>query len=146
MGKDASASAVYGSRAAFGVVLITTKKGKQNQPIQIQYSNNFSIAVPIYVPSMEDSYTYAIAFNQARANAGLGPKYYDVADLFQEILVPREIELKITEHYCEAKNFDETLYFIDMFKPFPDIYWALWSLIQMTVSKIDFDFYKYGKL
>uniref|UniRef100_UPI003217677B TonB-dependent receptor n=1 Tax=uncultured Draconibacterium sp. TaxID=1573823 RepID=UPI003217677B len=75
--KDASASAVYGSRAAFGVVLITTKKGKKNQPLQIQYSNNLSFAVPIYVPNMENSYTYAIAFNQARANAGLSPKFPD---------------------------------------------------------------------
>lgn len=74
--KDASASAIYGSRAAFGVVLITTKKGK-DQAMQIQYSNNLSFAVPIYVPSMYDSYTYATAFNQARANAGLGPTFPD---------------------------------------------------------------------
>ncbi len=75
--KDASASAVYGSRAAFGVVLITTKQGKKNQPLQVQYSNNISITQPIYVPSMVDSYTMAIAFNQARSNAGLGPKFPD---------------------------------------------------------------------
>ncbi|WP_206610051.1 TonB-dependent receptor [Maribellus luteus] len=73
--KDASASAVYGSRAAFGVVLVTTKKGKKDQPVQIQYSNNLSFAVPIYIPNMEDSYTYAIAFNQAMANSGLSPKF-----------------------------------------------------------------------
>ena len=78
--------------------------------------------------------------------AGMAPKYYDIADLFQEILVPREIELKLTEHYCEGKNFDETLYYFDMFKPFPDIYWFLWSLIQKTVSTIDFDFYEYGRV
>ncbi len=75
--KDASASAIYGSRAAFGVVLVTTKKGKKNQPVQVQYSNNLSFAVPIYTPSMRDSYTYAIAFNQARANAGLSPTFPD---------------------------------------------------------------------
>ena len=75
--KDASASAIYGSKAAFGVVLVTTKKGRLNKPIQIQYSNNLSIAKPIYVPDMEDAYTYAIAFNQARANAGLTPTFPD---------------------------------------------------------------------
>ncbi len=78
--------------------------------------------------------------------AGMGPRYYDIADLFQEVLVPRDIELKITEHYCEGRNFDETLYYFDMFKPFPDIYWFLWSLIQKTVSKIEFDFYEYGRV
>lgn len=73
--KDASASAVYGSRAAFGVILITTKKGKTDQPLSIEYSNNISFAIPIYVPSMEDSYTYAIALNQGRTNAGLAPTF-----------------------------------------------------------------------
>ncbi len=52
------------------------KRGK-DQPMQIQYSNNLTFAKPIYVPSMYDSYTYAIAFNQARANAGLGPTFPD---------------------------------------------------------------------
>lgn len=75
--KDASASAVYGSRAAFGVVLITTKKGTKNQPVRITYSNNLSNAMPIYVPDMESSLVYATAFNQARANAGLTPTFPD---------------------------------------------------------------------
>jgi TonB-dependent SusC/RagA subfamily outer membrane receptor len=39
--KDASSSAIYGARAAFGVVLITTKSGKKNQKPQFTYSNNF---------------------------------------------------------------------------------------------------------
>jgi thiamine kinase-like enzyme len=63
--------------------------------------------------------------------AGMAPKYYDIADMFQEILVPRE--------------FDRVLYYIDLFKPFPDIYWFLWSLIQLNISKIEFDYYGYGK-
>ena len=76
---------------------------------------------------------------------GMGPKYYDLGDMFQEILVPREVEKSIVEHYCEGKDFEKSLYYCDMFKPFPDIYWFLWSLIQKTVSTIDFDFYTYGK-
>lgn len=71
--KDASASAVYGSRAAFGVILITTKKGRLNQPMRLTYSNITSYKVPSYVLQMEDSYTYAIALNQGRINAGLTP-------------------------------------------------------------------------
>jgi thiamine kinase-like enzyme len=62
--------------------------------------------------------------------AGMAPRYYDLADMFQEILVPRDIERNIVEHYCEGKEFEETLYLIDLFKPFPDIYWFLWSMIQ----------------
>ena len=33
-----------------------------------------------------------------------------------------------------------------MFKPFPDIYWFLWSLIQLNISNIEFDYYDYGKV
>ena len=36
--------------------------------------------------------------------------------------------------------------YIDLFKPFPDIYWFLWSLIQLNISKIEFDYYNYGKV
>ena len=77
---------------------------------------------------------------------GMAPKYYDMADMFQEILVPRASEKSIVAEYCEGDNFDRTLFFIDLFKPFPDIYWFLWSLIQLNVSKIEFDYYNYGKV
>ncbi len=74
--KDASASAIYGSRAPFGVILITTKKGKAGK-INIQYSNNLAVNSPIRFPSMVSSLTWATAFNQANANAGLAPVYSD---------------------------------------------------------------------
>ena len=41
--KDASATAIYGSRASNGVILITTKKGKAGQKIQVTYDSKFSI-------------------------------------------------------------------------------------------------------
>jgi len=78
--------------------------------------------------------------------AGMAPRYYDLADMFQEILVPRDVEKNIIEHYCEGKEFEKTLYLIDLFKPFPDIYWFIWSMIQHNISKIKFDFYNYGKV
>jgi thiamine kinase-like enzyme len=78
--------------------------------------------------------------------AGMAPKYYDIADMFQEILIPREAEKGIVAEYDNADNFDRTLFFIDLFKPFPDIYWFLWSLIQLNISKITFDYYNYGKV
>jgi thiamine kinase-like enzyme len=78
--------------------------------------------------------------------AGMAPKYYDLADMFQEVLVPREAEKQIVEEYCQGFHFDHTLFRIDQFKPFPDIYWFLWSLIQLNISKIEFDYYTYGKV
>ncbi len=73
--KDASASAIYGSRAPFGVILITTKKGNRSEKVSIQYSNNLSFASPTKLPSYADALTWATAFNQANANAGLTPVY-----------------------------------------------------------------------
>lgn len=77
---------------------------------------------------------------------GMAPKYYDIADMFQEILVPREIEKNIVNEYCQGNDVDRTLFFIDLYKPFPDIYWFLWSLIQLNISKIEFDYYDYGRV
>lgn len=75
--KDASASAIYGSRAPFGVVLITTKKGQKNKGVRIQYNDNFSWASPVRLPEFVDSYTWATAYNEAQANSGLVPVYPD---------------------------------------------------------------------
>ncbi|MGV6945666.1 TonB-dependent receptor [Sphingobacterium kyonggiense] len=48
--KDAGSSAIYGARAAFGVILITTKKGKRNQKPQITYNNNFAFSSAAELP------------------------------------------------------------------------------------------------
>lgn len=72
--KDASASAIYGSRAPFGVVLITTKKGKQGR-VSVEYNNNLGMNIPLRVASFIDAYTWSQAYNQANANAGLTPVY-----------------------------------------------------------------------
>lgn len=40
--KDAASSSIYGSKAAFGVILITTKSGAQTDKFEVSYSNNFS--------------------------------------------------------------------------------------------------------
>lgn len=44
--KDASASSIYGAKAAFGVILITTKKGSRTEGTNLTYSNNFSFQSP----------------------------------------------------------------------------------------------------
>lgn len=49
--KDASSAAIYGARAAFGVVLVTTKKGQSGKP-QVRYTNNFGTSSPIRIPSV----------------------------------------------------------------------------------------------
>lgn len=60
--KDAAASSIYGSRAPFGVILITTKKGKQGKA-KISYDGNFRSSSPLNIPDIVDSYTFARVFN-----------------------------------------------------------------------------------
>ncbi|WP_198673883.1 TonB-dependent receptor [Chitinophaga alhagiae] len=50
--KDAASTSIYGTRAAWGVVLITTKSGKKGAPASINYSNNFSFSRPTKLPTM----------------------------------------------------------------------------------------------
>ena len=74
--KDAAASSIYGSRAPFGVILITTKKGKAGTP-SVSYSNNFRWNKPMGLPTMMDSHTFALYWNEAAANGGESPKFSD---------------------------------------------------------------------
>lgn len=69
--KDASTASIYGSRAAGGVVLVTTKKGKSGKA-QVNYNNRFSFESPLNMPEMADSYTWALTMNTAAINGGSG--------------------------------------------------------------------------
>lgn len=76
--KDAAAASVYGSRAAFGVILITTKGGKKGKP-KVNYNNNFRFSKPMGLPTMMDSYTFANYYNEAAINAGQNAIFGDEA-------------------------------------------------------------------
>jgi TonB-linked SusC/RagA family outer membrane protein len=75
--KDAASAAIYGSRAPFGVVLITTKKGTKNKGVSISYSNNISVSSPIGLPSWQSSLRYVTAYNQSLENSGQPHKFSD---------------------------------------------------------------------
>lgn len=76
--KDASATAVYGSRASNGIIQITTKRGKSGKPV-IEYDFNMSWSQPSIWPEKMSSYDRAVYGNIARANDGLDPFYTDEA-------------------------------------------------------------------
>lgn len=63
--KDASATAIYGSRGANGVVLITTKRGKSGK-VQIDAKVETTYNTRTYTPELVDGYTYANLMNEAR--------------------------------------------------------------------------------
>lgn len=70
--KDAASSSIYGSRAPFGVILVTTKKGKTGKPV-LNYNNSFRWNSPLLLPKSPDSYTFALFMNDGNTNGGLTP-------------------------------------------------------------------------
>jgi TonB-dependent starch-binding outer membrane protein SusC len=72
--KDASATAIYGSRAANGVVVITTKKGKQGKT-KVNYDGWVSFSKPFNLPTLLNATDYVTIKNEAMANAGRTPGF-----------------------------------------------------------------------
>ncbi len=67
--KDASSASIYGARAAFGVVLVTTKSGKKGKT-NVSYSGNVRFNHGIGIPEMANSVDFANTFNLAESNNG----------------------------------------------------------------------------
>lgn len=76
--KDAAASAIYGARAAFGVILVETKKGKGKGKINVQLSTEQSLAKPIFLMDVvTDPYEFVTMRNVLSVNASGQPEYDD---------------------------------------------------------------------
>jgi TonB-linked SusC/RagA family outer membrane protein len=72
--KDAASSAIYGSRAANGVILIKTKVGAKGV-MKISYESYVGRQKPSELPDFVDSWVYAEMMNEARANMNQSPLY-----------------------------------------------------------------------
>ena len=100
--KDASA-AVYGSRAAGGVILVTTKKGKLGAP-HISYSGSIGITDAVATPKMLDTYNYGRLWNAVRAadptEVDLNPTF----DLFQadELAAMKSLNYDLLDKYWKT--------------------------------------------
>ena len=76
--KDAASASIYGSRAANGVIIITTRKGKKGEKVKIDFSANLTAQFYTSQSTMElcNSAEYATAMAQAALNDGLDPVAY----------------------------------------------------------------------
>lgn len=72
--KDAAASSIYGSRAPFGVILVTTKSGKIGKT-SVNYNANLRISSPINMPKSMDSYSFAVMMNAGLVNSNGKAKF-----------------------------------------------------------------------
>ncbi len=73
--KDAGSAAIYGSRSANGVLLVTTKKGKKNMVPQLNFSSSVGTQTPEVLLRPVSGYENALLRNDAYINTGLLPIY-----------------------------------------------------------------------
>lgn len=91
--KDAAASAIYGARAAYGVILVTTKRGEEGK-MRVNYQGTVGWTAPTILPDMVDSYDFTQFWNAGCTNAG-SPRLYSeekVAMLQQYIKDPSSVD------------------------------------------------------
>jgi TonB-linked SusC/RagA family outer membrane protein len=75
--KDAAAS-IYGSRAANGVILVTTKRGADGKPT-VTYNGSWGFSQPTRMPEMASAYEYAVMMNEIDKYRNRAPQYSDEA-------------------------------------------------------------------
>ncbi|MBD5219749.1 MAG: TonB-dependent receptor [Bacteroidales bacterium] len=86
--KDAASAAVYGARASFGVILITTKSADKKDKVSVNYSANFSWATPTVLPNFVRSYEDAEASMQAYYSGNGASNKSVVGDMFYDEMIP----------------------------------------------------------
>ncbi|MFT2010535.1 TonB-dependent receptor [Pontibacter sp. 13R65] len=72
--KDAAAAAIYGARAANGVILVTTKRGTPGK-VTVAYDGYHGVQSPASLPQLVDAPTYMRMYNEAQLNAGQSPSF-----------------------------------------------------------------------
>jgi len=98
--KDASAAAIYGSRGANGVVLITTKRGQSGQG-KVEFDTYYGFQAPTNVIDMMNSQEFIEMMNEAAVNDGLEDNYFNslIGD-------PNDPDLQNTDWYGELLRDD----------------------------------------
>lgn len=102
--KDASAAAIYGSRGANGVILVTTKRGNREQPLQVNYSGNTGFQYATNQPKSVDGLTFMRLENLGAENLGTQPKFSE--DF---------IQAWITNHETDPDNYPNTNWINEVF-------------------------------
>ena len=74
--KDAASTSIYGSRAAFGVILITTKAAKKTDRVQVTYTNNFGFRTPTVLPEYPNTVEQMTAFKLSKERKGAVPELF----------------------------------------------------------------------
>ncbi|TQO39735.1 TonB-linked SusC/RagA family outer membrane protein [Arenibacter algicola] len=114
--KDAAA-AIYGSRAADGVILITSKTGKTGVPV-VQYSANFGVKIPHYLPKKASTLQLAEMLDEGYKNigqAGIDQEVFDKIRARAEYDMPADGEPTWHRVFGHRPNFYENTDFIGIY-------------------------------
>jgi TonB-linked SusC/RagA family outer membrane protein len=104
--KDAASAAIYGARAAYGVILITTKGGKRNQKPSVALSMNVATNKPTVIPEYMNSMEYATYMNEGFETTN-GRPYFDEETMthIQNYFNDPKNNLPVFHHSSDAENF-----------------------------------------
>lgn len=75
--KDAASASIYGTRAANGVILVTTKTGNKDGKLKVKYNGYAGLQKATVLPKFLDSWDFMMLKNEANVNAGRSPIYSD---------------------------------------------------------------------
>jgi TonB-dependent SusC/RagA subfamily outer membrane receptor len=78
--KDAASAAIYGTRAATGVILVTTKKGKQGK-MNVNYNGFYGQSAPAKVLKLLNATEYGALLNERAVAGGGSPLFTDLSSL-----------------------------------------------------------------
>lgn len=115
--KDAAAQAIYGTKAASGVVLITTKKGEANK-LHVNYHAYIGSQAPAHKIKLLDATEYATLQNESMVNAGKTARYADPASYgagtdWQEAIFNRHAGIQMHDLSFSGGN-DKALFFTSL--------------------------------
>ena len=96
--KDASAAAIYGARAAYGVILVQSKQGSRGKPV-ISYNNNFKWGKATRVPDVYDGVDY-LQIQEEEFNGNIGQTYYTEA----QVSYPFQVAEDATLPHADLQN------------------------------------------
>jgi TonB-linked SusC/RagA family outer membrane protein len=91
--KDASSAAIYGARGANGVIMVTTKRGKDGEGVAVSYSGSLSVGTMASYMDLLDAYEWQDAFIKALEN--------------QNTLYGKTLSLKKADYFKDPSLFDE---------------------------------------
>ena len=108
--KDAASTSIYGARAAFGVILITTKGGLKTDRISVNYTNNFAWSTPTVLPDYPDVPTQIKALSAANKRAG---RENELFGMYLDMMLPYAEAWK-TQHGGKKAGYREMVPFTSM--------------------------------